>query len=227
MHYATITTPATLTGRKTGGPAEQAPARPRLVHAGTRFLLLSAAANHIEEAVVRLGLATRAAELQDACFALLLPAEYERVARSLKRTLAEDADHLAVLAASIRQLVQLEGIPCALQSRIKGLYSLYRKMNRKGRGLEGIEDRAGIRIIVGSVDDCYRVLGLVHTHFAYVPGTFDDYIGAPKANGYRSLHTCVSVADHLTAEIQIRTLQMHLEAEYGRAAHWRYKQSKP
>ena len=69
------------------------------------------------------------------------------------------------------------------------------------------------------------MLGLAHTHLAYVPGTFHDYIGAPKTNGYRSLHTCVSAVDHLTAEIQIRTLQMHLEAEYGRAAHWRYKQS--
>jgi len=172
----------------------------------------------------RRGLASLVTELQDACFASLLPAEYGRLARSLKRTLAEDAGHLGVLTTSLQRLLQRHGIACALQSRMKGLYSLYRKMVRKGRCLEGIRDRAGIRIIVSSIDDCYQVLGLVHTHFAYVPGTFDDYIGAPKTNGYRSLHTCVSAVDHLTAEIQIRTLQMHLEAEYGRAAHWRYKQ---
>jgi (p)ppGpp synthase/HD superfamily hydrolase len=173
----------------------------------------------------RLGLARLATELQDAYFAMLLPAEYGRLARSLKRSLAEDAGHLRVLTTSLQRLAQSHGIACALQGRIKGLYSLYRKMVRKDRCLESIRDRAGIRIIVNSIDDCYRVLGLVHTHFAYVPGTFDDYIGAPKTNGYRSLHTCVSVVDHLTAEVQIRTLQMHLEAEYGRAAHWRYKQS--
>jgi (p)ppGpp synthase/HD superfamily hydrolase len=172
----------------------------------------------------RLGLASLVTELQDACFAILLPSECGRLARSLKRTLAEDVGHLGVLTTSLQRLVQRHGIACALQSRIKGLYSLYRKMGSKGRGLEGIRDRAGVRIIVSSIDDCYQVLGLVHTHFAYVPGTFDDYIGAPKTNGYRSLHTCVSAVDHLTAEIQIRTLQMHMEAEYGRAAHWRYKQ---
>jgi (p)ppGpp synthase/HD superfamily hydrolase len=172
----------------------------------------------------RLGLASLVTELQDACFAILLPAEYGRLAHSLKQTLAKDAGHLAVLITSLQQLVLRHGIACTLQSRIKGLYSLYRKMVRKGCCLEGIRDRSGIRIIVGSIDDCYRVLGLVHTHFAYVPGTFHDYIGAPKTNGYRSLHTCVSAVDHLTAEIQIRTLQMHREAEYGRAAHWRYKQ---
>jgi GTP pyrophosphokinase len=240
---------------------EQALLGPGSLHAGARLLLLTAAANNIEEMVIclgrrltefeklagqqdarsyglaqvtrefcqpladRLGLASLVTELQDACFAMLLPAEYGRLARSLKRTLAEDARHIAVLSASLHQLVQRQGIACALESRIKGLYSIYRKMVRKGRCSDGIRDRAGIRIIVSSMDDCYRVLGLVHTHFAYVPGTFHDYIGAPKTNGYRSLHTCVSAVDHLTAEIQIRTLQMHLEAEYGRAAHWRYKQS--
>jgi GTP pyrophosphokinase len=173
----------------------------------------------------RPGLANLVTELQDAWFASLLPAEYERLAGSLRRTLAEEADRLGLLAASVQRLLRCDGIACALQSRIKGLYSLYCKMMRKNRSLEGIRDRAGIRIIVGSIDDCYRVLGLVHTHFAYVPGAFDDYIGAPKMNGYRSLHTCVAIGDDLTAEIQIRTLQMHLEAEYGRAAHWRYKQS--
>lgn len=173
----------------------------------------------------RLWMASLVTELQDACFAILLPAEYGRMARSLKRTLAEDAGHLEALTSSLQQLVRRDGIACALQGRIKGLYSLYRKMVRKDRCLEGVRDRAGIRIIVSSIDDCYRVLGLVHTHFAYVPGTFHDYIGAPKANGYRSLHTCVPVVEALTAEIQIRTLDMHLEAEYGRAAHWRYKQS--
>ena len=182
--------------------------------------------NAFEELTVRPGLAAQVAELQDTWFAISLPAEYARLAGSLKRTLAEEAGYMGVLAASLQRLVRRDGIACALQSRIKGLYSLYRKMVRKGRCLEGIRDCAGIRIIVSSIDDCYRVLGLVHTHFAYIPGTFDDYIGAPKTNGYRSLHTCVAVTDHLTAEIQIRTLQMHLEAEYGRAAHWRYKRSR-
>ena len=169
-------------------------------------------------------LSTLADPPEDDRFALLLPSEYWRLARSLQRTLLEDTGRLGMLAASLQDLVQRQGIAFALQSRLKGLYSLYRKMLVKNRGIEGIRDRAGVRIIVSSIDDCYRVLGLVHTHFAYVPGTFDDYIGAPKPNGYRSLHTCVSAGNHLTAEIQIRTLQMHMEAEYGVAAHWRYKQ---
>jgi (p)ppGpp synthase/HD superfamily hydrolase len=229
---ATLSTvPAMRFGRETGEPAgeilpaERAPLGPRPLDAGARLLLLDAAANHIEEMVVGLGLAAFVTQLQDACFAALLPVEYEQLERSLGRTLADDAGRLGVFTTALRRLVQRAGIACALQGRIKGLYSLYCKMVRKGRGLEGIRDRAGMRIIVRSIDDYYRVLGLIHTHFAYVPGTFDDYIGAPKANGYRSLHTCVSAVDHLTAEIQIRTLQMHLEAEYGRAAHWRYKRS--
>jgi len=181
--------------------------------------------NAFEELTVRPGLAAQVAELQDTWFAISLPAEYARLAASLKRTLAEEAGYMGVLATSLQRLVRRDGIACALQSRIKGLYSLYRKMIRKNRCLEDIRDLAGVRIIVRSIDDCYRVLGLVHTHYAYVPGTFDDYIGAPKWNGYRSLHTCVSTDGGLTAEIQIRTLQMHLEAEYGGAAHWRYKRS--
>jgi (p)ppGpp synthase/HD superfamily hydrolase len=209
--------PTSLLGQEMGRPAgaalpaEQMPLGPAPLHARARLLLPKAAANNITE-------------LQDACFAMLLPAEYGRLARSLKRTLAQDARHLGVLATSLQRLVQHHGIAYALQSRIKGVFSIYGKMVRKGRGLDGIRDRAGIRLIVSSIDDCYRVLGLVHTHFAYIPGTFDDYIGAPKPNGYRSLHTCVSAVANLTAEIQIRTLQMHLEAEYGRAAHWRYKE---
>ncbi|MGE5602542.1 MAG: hypothetical protein ACM30E_05800 [Nitrososphaerales archaeon] len=172
----------------------------------------------------RLGLSGLATQLQDACFAILLPVEYRQLADSLKPTQAEDALNLALLTREIRSLMENSGMVCAVRGRIKGLYSLYRKMCRRGYGLDRVRDRVAIRIIVGSTDDCYRVMGLIHTHLVYVPGTFDDYIGAPKANGYQSLHTCISAAGRRPAEIQIRTLQMHMAAEYGGAAHWRYKQ---
>jgi (p)ppGpp synthase/HD superfamily hydrolase len=172
----------------------------------------------------RLSLDALATQLQDACFAILLPAEYRRLRNSLKPTQVEDALHLAMLRDEIKHLLAHHSIVSVVRGRIKGLYSLYRKMCRRGYDLERVRDRVAIRIVVGSTDDCYKVMGLIHNHFVYVPGTFDDYIGAPKANGYQSLHTCISAAGRRPAEIQIRTLQMHVEAEYGRAAHWRYKQ---
>jgi (p)ppGpp synthase/HD superfamily hydrolase len=172
----------------------------------------------------RLGLDGLAMQLQDACFAILLPAEYRRLRNSLKPAQAEDTAQLAMLRHEITTLLARHDVVSVVRGRIKGLYSLYRKMCRRGYGLERVRDRVAIRIIVGSSDDCYKVMGLIHNRFLYVPGTFDDYIGAPKANGYQSLHTCISAAGRRPAEIQIRTLQMHVEAEYGGAAHWRYKQ---
>ncbi len=172
----------------------------------------------------RLGLSTLATQLQDACFAILLPREYRRLVNKLKAQEADDELNLAMLTHEIRSLMARNGIVGIVRGRIKGLYSLYRKTRRRGYDIERVRDRVAVRIIVSSTDDCYKVMGLIHTHFEYVPGTFDDYIGAPKANGYQSLHTCISASGRRPAEIQIRTLQMHVEAEYGAAAHWRYKQ---
>jgi GTP pyrophosphokinase len=102
-------------------------------------------------------------------------------------------------------------------------------MVRTGKGLDEIMDRVGMRIIVASVPECYTVLGLLHTHFKPIPGTFDDYIGLPKDNGYQSLHTCVYPVreiSHKPIEFQVRTTLMHMEAEHGSAAHWMYKNKR-
>jgi len=139
----------------------------------------------------------------------------------------EDAQCLAILKKAVDRLLEKNEIKAIVQGRIKSFYGIYRKMLRKGKSFHDILDRIGMRIIVATVPECYAVLGLLHTHFQPVPGSFDDYIGLPKDNGYQSLHTCVYPVrniSHKPIEFQIRTELMHREAEYGVAAHWQYKQ---
>jgi (p)ppGpp synthase/HD superfamily hydrolase len=174
----------------------------------------------------RMGLGVLRVLLEDVCFRILEPAIYEELARKLEPLQAEDAVCLGVLKEGIQHLLARNGLHGAVYGRTKGLYSLYCKMRRQERPLHEIMDKIGLRIIVSSVEECYAVLGLLHTHFRPIPGTFDDYIGLPKENGYRSLHTCVYPVpgmSHKPVEIQIRTELMHHEAQFGVAAHWRYK----
>ncbi|MDD5722564.1 MAG: hypothetical protein PHY29_02360 [Syntrophales bacterium] len=139
---------------------------------------------------------------------------------------AEDGRSLQILLASVQGLLDKNGIEGRVQGRNKGLFAIRSKMIRTGKSLEEIMDRVGLRVIVASVPECYAALDLLHDHFESIPGTLDDYIALPKANGYQSLHTCVYPSrkiSHKPIEFQIRTELMHIEAEYGAAAHWRYK----
>ena len=168
--------------------------------------------------------------LEDACFHILEPAEYEALKHRVAPIQAEDDKCLEILTKGVKRLLNKNGLTAEIQGRTKSLHAIRRKMTRTGKSLNEIMDRIGIRIIVASVPECYSVLGLLHTHFKPIPGTFDDYIGLPKDNGYQSLHTCVypmREISHKPIEFQVRTQLMHKEAEHGTAAHWLYKNRTP
>jgi len=174
----------------------------------------------------RMGMGSLREKLEDFSFRLLEPGIYKELAEKVEPIRAEDQVCLEILVVAVRKVLDRNGFEGTVSGRTKSLYSLYMKMRRLDASLEKIMDKIGIRIIVSSVTECYQVLGLLHTHCSPIPGTFDDYIGFPKDNGYQSLHTCVyPVRDvsHKPVEFQIRTEAMHMEAEFGVAAHWRYK----
>lgn len=173
-----------------------------------------------------MGLGELRRRLEDLSFQILEPEAYESLAASVEPLQAHDEECLRLLRVGVERLLARNGVRGTVSGRSKGLYSLHRKIQKTGLPPERIRDKLGMRVVVPSVPECYAVLGLLHSHFTPVPGTFDDYIALPKPSGYRSLHTCVhplrDVSDK-PVEFQIRTLQMHEEAEFGMAAHWRYK----
>jgi len=174
----------------------------------------------------RMGMKGLRKRLEDACFRILAPLLYKELAQKVEPIQAEDETCLTLLQTSVKRLLAENRIQGTVQGRTKSLYSIYRKMRRLDTPLKEIMDRLGLRVIVSSTDECYAVSKLLHQHFRPVPGTFDDYIAHPKANGYRSLHTCVYPVPDISykpVEFQIRTEQMHEEAEFGIAAHWLYK----
>jgi GTP pyrophosphokinase len=174
----------------------------------------------------RLSLGELRRRLEDACFHILDKSAYKRLKQEVAAIQADDDKYLEILMTGVRRLLHKNGIHGRIQGRTKSLHGILRKMKRTGKGLDEIMDRVGLRVIVSSVPECYAVLGLLHSHFKPIPGTFDDYIGLPKDNGYQSLHTCVypvREVSHKPIEIQVRTELMHMEAEHGVAAHWRYK----
>ena len=172
----------------------------------------------------RLGIWQLKWELEDLAFRFLQPETYQRIARLLdeKRTgrerFIEEAKH------KIRATLAEAGIAADVDGRPKHIFSIWKKMQRKGVGFSELYDIRAIRVLVDDVADCYATLGLVHQLWAPVPSEFDDYIAKPKDNDYRSLHTAVAGSDGRTLEVQIRTHAMHEHAELGVAAHWRYKE---
>lgn len=175
----------------------------------------------------RLGLWKIKTELEDLCFMYLYPKEYEEVKNFVGNTKKELEDYLKRLfIPKLKEELKRAGIRAQVFYRPKHLYGIWQKALRKGIKLEDVHDILGVRVIVDTVQECYLVLGLVHSVFKPVPGKFDDYISLPKPNLYQSLHTTVIGPKGRMVEVQIRTWEMHERAEKGIAAHWAYKEGK-
>jgi GTP pyrophosphokinase len=174
----------------------------------------------------RLGIWQIKWQLEDLSFRYVYPDQYKGIARSVaeRRVVREKA--LSEICDVLHRLLSEAGIEAEVGGRPKHLYSIYRKMERKGVPFEQVYDVRGVRVVVGSESDCYLALGVIHTHWRPIPGTFDDYVATPKDNFYQSLHTAVVYDDGKTLEVQIRTPEMQENAEYGIAAHWRYKEGR-
>jgi RelA/SpoT family (p)ppGpp synthetase len=172
----------------------------------------------------RLGLWQWKWQLEDLSLRHLDPEAYEEIAALVEEKRAEREAEIEEYIDVLLRRLEEEGIEADITGRPKHIYSIYGKMERKGVPFGQVHDVRGIRVIVEGVSECYRVLGLVHSLWQPIPGEFDDYIATPKPNLYQSLHTAVVTGDGGTLEVQIRTWQMHQTAEFGVAAHWRYKE---
>ncbi len=171
----------------------------------------------------RLGIGHLKWELEDLSFRLREPLSYKRIAKLLdeKRTVRQE--YIANVVTELNRRVKQVGIDCKVDGRPKHIYSIWRKMRRKGIPFSEVYDVRAVRILVGDEGDCYRILGVVHNLWRNVPHEFDDYVANPKENGYQSLHTAVIGPEGKILEIQIRTQDMHEEAEFGVCSHWQYK----
>ncbi|MCI6658860.1 MAG: bifunctional (p)ppGpp synthetase/guanosine-3',5'-bis(diphosphate) 3'-pyrophosphohydrolase [Faecalibacterium sp.] len=172
----------------------------------------------------RLGLSLIKSELEDLCMRYLYPDDYYELAHMVKSKLAERQEYVSLVCEIIRKQLDELGIKGEVFGRPKHLYSIWRKMKTQGKTFDQIYDLTAVRVIVPTVKDCYTVLGTIHTLWKPIPGRFKDYIAMPKPNNYQSLHTTVITNYKEPAEIQIRTYEMHKVAEYGIAAHWKYKE---
>jgi GTP pyrophosphokinase len=172
----------------------------------------------------RLGVGQLKWELEDLSFRYLQPEEYKRLAKSLAVNRAQRESFIHGFIAELRHELERAGIHARVFGRPKHIYSIHKKMERKEVPLEELYDLHAVRVIVEDVPTCYTVLGAVHSRWLHIPKEFDDYIANPKENGYQSLHTVVVGPEGRPVEVQIRTEAMHAFAEYGVAAHWRYKE---
>ena len=171
----------------------------------------------------RLGMAVLKYELEDLSIRYLDPTGYKEIESQLKARFSRHREFLAATQRRIEENMAQNGIHCTITSRTKHIYSIYWKMYPQHKTLDEIFDLYALRIIVDTVADCYNALGLIHYMFKPVPGRFKDYISTPKPNGYQSLHTTAIGREGIPFEVQIRTWEMHETAEYGIAAHWKYK----
>jgi len=171
----------------------------------------------------RLGIGHIKWELEDLSFRYLQPEEYKHIAKLLDERRLARQSYIDSVLELLRTELKKANIDGSVAGRAKHIYSIWRKMKRKGIPFSQVYDIRAVRILVPSVRDCYAVLGIVHSLWRNIPHEFDDYIASPKENGYRSLHTAVWGPENKVLEIQIRTSSMHEEAELGVCAHWRYK----
>ncbi|MFJ9586811.1 RelA/SpoT family protein [Streptomyces acidicola] len=172
----------------------------------------------------RLGMNTIKWELEDLAFAILYPKMYDEIVRLVAERAPKRDEYLAIVTDEVQSDLRAARIKATVTGRPKHYYSVYQKMIVRGRDFAEIYDLVGIRVLVDTVRDCYAALGTVHARWNPVPGRFKDYIAMPKFNMYQSLHTTVIGPNGKPVELQIRTFDMHRRAEYGIAAHWKYKQ---
>ena len=171
----------------------------------------------------RLGIQKIKGELENLSLKYLDPIGYEEVKKDIEHRYGENRDFLENAQTQIREKLAEEKIPYSMSGRVKSIFSIYKKMYNQGKSFEEIYDFYAIRIIVDTELECYTVLGIIHEMFNLIPGRFKDYISTPKPNLYRSLHTTVIGRHGIPFEVQIRTWEMYTVAEYGVAAHWKYK----
>ena len=171
----------------------------------------------------RLGMQRSKWELEDLSLKYLDPTGYKEITDILKEKMPMLESFMGAMKEKIQTRIEKEGIECTIYYRIKHVYSIYRKMYSQNLNMNGIFDLCAFRVIVDTIPDCYNVLGIIHEMFKPVPGKFKDYISTPKPNMYQSVHTTVIGAEGIPFEVQIRTWEMHHTAEYGVAAHWKYK----
>ncbi|MGW7025388.1 RelA/SpoT family protein [Streptomyces decoyicus] len=172
----------------------------------------------------RLGMNTIKWELEDLAFAILYPKMYDEIVRLVAERAPKRDEYLAIVTDEVQADLRAARIKATVTGRPKHYYSVYQKMIVRGRDFAEIYDLVGIRVLVDTVRDCYAALGTIHARWNPVPGRFKDYIAMPKFNMYQSLHTTVIGPSGKPVELQIRTFDMHRRAEYGIAAHWKYKQ---
>lgn len=175
----------------------------------------------------RLGIWQLKWELEDLGFRYTKPEKYKEIAQNLAETRGERERQMKAITDKLSKLIADAGIKVEITGRSKHIYSIYRKMVDRDKPFEMVRDLRGVRLIVQDIPTCYAVLGLIHTRWRPIPNEFDDYIAAPKDNFYQSLHTAVLYDDGKPLEVQIRTPEMDENAEYGIAAHWRYKEKGP
>ncbi len=174
----------------------------------------------------RLGIYWLKSELEDLSFKYLYPEEYERIEQKVNEIIQKKKEIIKFIENKIKQDMEEAGITCTVSGRVKHLYSIYTKMQRKKVDFDGIHDLLAVRIITETEKDCYAALGIIHKNYKPLPGRFKDYIALPKPNMYQSLHTTVFGPSDTIVEIQIRTKKMHEIAEEGIAAHYKYKEQK-
>jgi|AntRauTorckE6833_2_1112554.scaffolds.fasta_scaffold00633_10 GTP pyrophosphokinase len=171
----------------------------------------------------RLGIGHIKWELEDLSFRYLHATAYKKIAKLLDEKRLDREDYIKRVISALQDELGSSGIQAVLSGRAKHIYSIWRKMRRKGIDFSQVYDVRAVRILVPEVRDCYAALGIVHTLWRHIPNEFDDYIANPKENGYQSLHTAVIGSEGKVMEVQIRTRDMHEEAELGVCAHWLYK----
>lgn len=173
----------------------------------------------------RLGVWQLKWELEDLCLRYLQPDVYTKIAKYLANRREVREAYIQRATTFVNGLLRKSGIhDFQVSGRVKHIYSIYRKMLRKGADFNEIYDISALRVLVSTVQDCYNVLGILQDHWPQVPGHFNDYISQPKPNGYRSIHAVMQGPENVSIEVQVRTYQMHQESELGIAAHWRYKE---
>jgi GTP pyrophosphokinase len=171
----------------------------------------------------RLGIGHLKWELEDVAFRYLEPLAYQKIATLLDEKRLTRQDYISDVAKTITRELESSGIACEVNGRAKHIYSIWRKMKRKNIDFSQVYDVRAVRILVPSLRDCYAALGIIHSLWRHIPNEFDDYIANPKENGYQSLHTAVIGPSGKGMEVQIRTQEMHEDAELGVCAHWKYK----